>query len=213
MKLWNSLLSTGGGHVLTVSTFSGSVLITSEETTCPSNETSLFRNWHEVGFRLRAAVRILWNNNRRRCRCSSKKGAQIITSSRYARQCVEVSPPSARFINLVKLAASFVSLKGITLHWNCPRWVENAVWVGPLLLLTSANTQTPNPDRRFIGHHPALPRHHRSSVTVLHLSMYTNSVCGNRCTYGNFHVSLIKEPDCSPGALWLFNCTIRYQLV
>ena len=44
MKLWSSLTSTGVGHVLTVSTLSGSILMPSEETTCPGNETSLFRN-------------------------------------------------------------------------------------------------------------------------------------------------------------------------
>ena len=46
MKLWSSLMSTGVGQVLTVSTLSGSVLMPSEETTCPANETSLFRNRH-----------------------------------------------------------------------------------------------------------------------------------------------------------------------
>ena len=114
MKLWSSLMSTGTGQVLTVSTLSGSVLMPSEETT-------------RVGFSFRAAVRILSNKNRRRCRCSSREGAQIIISSKYARQCVEVGSLSARFINLVNLAGPFVSPKGITLHWNCPRWVENAV--------------------------------------------------------------------------------------
>ena len=44
MKLWSSLISTGVGHVLTVSTLSGSILMPSEETTCLGNETSLFRN-------------------------------------------------------------------------------------------------------------------------------------------------------------------------
>ena len=127
MKPWSSLMSTGVGQVLTVSTLSGSVLMPSEETTCLANETSLFRNRQKVGFSLRAAVRILSNNNRRRCRCSSREGAQIIISSKYARQCVEVGSLSARFINLVNLAGPFVSPKGITLHWNCPRWVENAV--------------------------------------------------------------------------------------
>ena len=39
----------------------------------------------------------------------------------------KVGSLSARFINLVNLAGPFVSPKGITLHWNCPRWVENAV--------------------------------------------------------------------------------------
>ena len=125
-------------------------------------------------------------------------------SSKYARQYVEVSSLSARFINLVKLAGPLVSPKGITLHWNCPRWVENAVSGLFSSLLASADTQTPNPDRKTTGHHPALPRHHRSSLTVLHLSMYTNSVCGNQCTYGNFHhVSLPKQPDCSRGSATL----------
>ena len=153
MKLWNSLMSTGIGHGLTLSTLWGSVLMPFEETTCPRNESSLFRNWHWVGFSLRVAVRILSNNNPKRRRCSSKGGVQIIISSKYARQCVEVSSLSARFINLVNLAGPFVSPKGITLHWNCPRWVENAV-------LGLSNTQTPNPDRRTVGHHPAPPRHH-----------------------------------------------------
>ena len=74
-------------------------------------------------------------------------------------------------------------------------------WVSPLLLLASADTQTPNPDRKTIGHLPALPRYHQSSLTVLHLSMYTNSICGNQCTYHYFHnVSLPKQPDCSRGS-------------
>ena len=104
---------------------------------------------------------------------------------------------TARFINLVKLAGPLVSPNGITVHWNCPRWLENAV-------LGLSNTQTPNPDRRTIGHHPAPPRHHRSSVTVWHFSMYTNSVCRNRGPYGNFHhVSLLKQPDCSGGSVTL----------
>ena len=123
------------------------------------------------------------------CRCSSREGAQIIISSKYARQCVEVSSLSARLINLEKLAGPFVSPKKR---------------VCPLLLLPSADTETPNPDRKSIGHHPALPRHHRSSLTILHLSMYTNSVCSNQCTYANFHhVSLPKQPDCSRGSATL----------
>ena len=125
-------------------------------------------------------------------------------SSKYARQCVEVSSLSARFINLVKLAGPLVSPKGITLHWNCPLWVENAV----LGLSSSFTCICRYPDAKYrqgtMGHHPALPRHHRSSLTVLHLSMYTNSVCGNQCTYGNFHhVSLPKQPDCSRGSATL----------
>ena len=104
---------------------------------------------------------------------------------------------TARLINLVKLAGPLVSPNGLTLHWNCLRWVENAV-------LDLSNTQTPNPDRRTISHHSAPPRHHRSSVTVWHLSMYKNSVCGNQCPYGNFHhVSLLKQPDCSGGSVTL----------
>ena len=104
---------------------------------------------------------------------------------------------TARLINLVKLAGPLVSPNGLTLHWNCLRWVENAV-------LGLSNTQTPNPDRRTISHHSAPPRHHRSSVTVWHLSMYKNSVCGNPCPYGNFHhVSLLKQPDCSGGSVTL----------
>ena len=121
-------------------------------------------------------------------------------SSKYVRQCVEVSSLSARFINLVKLAGPFVSPKGITLKWTCPPWVENAV-LGLSSSFTSICRYPNAKDRKTIGHHPALPRHHRSSLTILHLSMYTNSVCGNQCTYGNFHhVSLPKQPDCSRGS-------------
>ena len=120
-------MSTEVGHVLTVSLLSGSVLIPCEETTCLRNETSLFRNWHLDGFSLRPAVRILSNTKRRRRRCSSNEGAQIIISSKYTRQCVQVSSLRARFINLVKLAGPFVRPNGITLHSNCPLWVKNAV--------------------------------------------------------------------------------------
>ena len=95
-------MSTEVGHVLTVSTLSGSVLIPYEETTCLRNETSLFRNWHLDGFSLRPAVRILSNTKRRRRRCSLNEGAQIIISSKYTRQVVQVSSLRARFINLVE---------------------------------------------------------------------------------------------------------------
>ena len=145
MKLWSSLMCTGVGQILTVWTLSGSVLMPSEETTCLANETSLFRNRHWVGFSLRAVVRILSNNNRRRCRCSSREGAQIIISSKYARQRVEVGSLSARFINLVNLGGPFVSPKGITLHRNCPRWVENAV----LGLSSSFNCICRYPDAKY----------------------------------------------------------------
>ena len=145
-------MSTGVGHVLTVSTLSGSVLIPSEETTCPRNETSLFRNWHLVGFSLRPAVCILSDTKRRRRRCSSNEEAQIIISSKYTRQCVQVTWFSARFINLVYLAGPFVRPTGITLHWNCPRWVENAV-----LGLSSSFTcicQCPDAKSRQENHWP-----------------------------------------------------------
>ena len=190
MKLWSSLMSTGIGQVLTVSTLSGSVLMPSEETT-------------RVGFSFRAAVRILSNNNRRRCRCSSREGAQIIISSKYARQCVEVRSLSATFINLVKRAGPLVSPKGITLHWNCPRWVENAV-----LSLSSVFTCTcryPDARSRQENHWPPPSASKTSSVLA-------DGICIFRCTQIQLAVinahtvtSIMspKQPDCSRGSATL----------
>ena len=122
-----------------------------------------------------------------RCRCSSREGAQIIISSKYARQCVEVSSLSASLINLEKLAGPFVSPKGITLQWTFPPWVENAV-----LGLSSSFTSIcryPNAKSRQENHWPPPSASKTSSVLP-------NDIA-------SFDVHKFSLPDCSRGSATL----------
>ena len=78
-------------------------------------------------------------------------------------------------------------------------------WENAVLGLSSSFTciyQYPDAKSRQENHWPPPSASKTSSVTVLHLSMYTNSVCSNQCTYSNIHhVSL--QPDCSRGSVTL----------
>ena len=135
---------------------------------------------------------------------------QIIISSKYARQCVEVSSLSARFINLEKPAGPVVSPKGITLHWNCPCWVENAG-----LDLSSSFTcicRYPDAKSRQENHWP--PPSASKTPSVL-----AHGIASLRCVQIQFAVinahtvTSIMYPyqnkRTTPGALRLFNSTIR----
>ena len=84
------------------------VFILSDETTWLRKVTSLLRKWHLVDVSFKPAVLLRLNTNHRQWMCSSKIWAQMMISSKYTVQCVQVRPLGTRLINRVKLAGPLI---------------------------------------------------------------------------------------------------------
>lgn len=150
----------------------------SEKSNFPSKEVTLSRHQSKT-----RSVLIRSSTYRRWRMWSLKVRAQMMN----ARQCVRLRPLSVRFISRVTLAGPFVNPKGITLHCNCPWWIEKAV-LGQSSSLTCI-CQYPEAKSRLESHRNPLTRH-PSKVVVWHPSLSTGNVYDSQCMYGmSRHVS------------------------